>query len=206
MASGIERRDTRTHSVSHRSPHRRAGRREIAAFPQGETQHGEQEESDMEHNRTKHPSHVRLKGTLATLVVTGALLFSGAAPSSAEQIDPIPQPTGKTWKGNIYNATPYFPYVQVFDVRDPKKEADLSDPKLGWYFVLPFAPWEVDCKYWHSSMGWMYRGTHIQGIDDSGGPYNGYYETGYLATILDGGLKVDDVDEICFPGGDKPAG
>lgn len=136
-----------------------------------------------------------------TLVVTGA----GIAPALAEQLDPIPQPTGKTWKANIYNATPYFPYVQVFDVRDPKKEADLNDPKLKWYFVYPFAPWVVDCKYYHSTMGWMYRGTKVQGIDDAGGPVNGYYETGYLAAIVEKGLQVEDVDEICFKGGEGPA-
>jgi hypothetical protein len=138
----------------------------------------------------------------------GALAVAGAgiAPAMAEQLNPIPQPTGKTWKGNIYNATPYFPYVQVFDVRDPAKAADLNDPKLAWYYVYPFAPWVVDCKYYHLTMGWMYRGTKIQGIDDSGGPANGYYETGYLATILEGGLQLADVDELCFPGGDMPAG
>jgi hypothetical protein len=139
-----------------------------------------------------------------TLLGTWAVTGAGIAPALAEQLDPLPQPTGKTWNGNIYNATPYFPYVQVFDVRDPNKEAELDDPKLAWYFVYPFAPWVVDCKYWHSTMGWMYRGTKIQGIDDAGGPVDGYYETGYLATILDGGQKLEDVDEICFPGATEP--
>jgi hypothetical protein len=137
---------------------------------------------------------VALFGVLA---VTG----TGIAPALAKQPEPLYKPTGKIWKGTIYNATPYFPYVQVFDVMDPSKETDLQTPGLEFYYVLPFAPWEVDCKYNHSSMGWMYRGTHIQGIDDSGGPVDGYYETGYLATILENGQTLDDVDEICFPGG-----
>jgi len=105
-------------------------------------------------------SRPRRRRAVLGVALFGALAVTGAglAPAMAEQLNPIPQPTGKTWNGSIYNATPYFPYVQVFDVRDPAKEADLNDPKLAWYYVYPFAAWVVDCKYWHSSMGWMYRG------------------------------------------------
>jgi hypothetical protein len=160
----------------------------------------------MRHHRPGRPRNKRLRRWLLALAVACTAVGLGSGPSSAEQPNPIPKPSGKIWKGTIYNATPYFPYVQVFDVRDPNKAAELSDPKLRWYYVLPFAPWDVDCKYFHPTMGWMYRGTRIQGIDDSGGPYEGYYETGYLATILADGKLLADVDEICFPGGDQPAG
>ena len=156
------------------------------------------------------PVRVRLSrrgsaGLGAALLGVLAVIGVGFAPAQADQPANPFQPTGKTWKATIYNATPYVPYVNVFDVMDPTKASDLNTPGLKWYMVLPFAGWVVDCKYWHPAMGWMYRGTQIQGIDDAGGPKNGYYETGFLAAILEGGLYVDDLDEICFPGGDKPA-
>jgi hypothetical protein len=137
------------------------------------------------------------------VALLGALAVAGAgiAPAMAKQPEPFHQPTGKTWNATIYNATPYVPYVQVFDVMDPNKATDLSVPGLAFYYVVPFAGWVIDCKYNHPSMGWMYRGTKIQGIDDSGGPINGYYETGYLAAIIENGLLLGDIDEICFPGG-----
>ncbi|HEY6798208.1 MAG TPA: hypothetical protein VI248_26310 [Kineosporiaceae bacterium] len=124
--------------------------------------------------------------------------------SSAHADPPLTAPMkGKTWEASIYQMVVQWPYVQVAGVLDLNKPADI--PKLRWYYVLPQSNWVVDCKYYHPTMGWMYRGTRIQGITDAGGPFDGYYETGYMATILKNGLKLADVDELCFPGGDAGA-
>jgi hypothetical protein len=146
----------------------------------------------------------RMWGAAIAIPAVCVVVGLGVGQSSAKQLDPPPQASGKTWNGTIYNSAPYFPYVKVLDVLDPDKELDLTDPNVKYYYVMPFAAWEIDCKYYHPTLGWMYRGSHIQGIESSGGPSDGYYETSYLATILEGGQMVDDIDEICYPGGEEP--
>jgi hypothetical protein len=124
--------------------------------------------------------------------------------SAARAAEPIPAPmNGKTWEASIYQMVVQLPYVSVAGVLDENKPAFI--PKLEWYYVLPQSNWVVDCKYYHPTMGWMYRGTRIQGITHAGGPFDGYYETGFLATILRDNLKLADVDELCYPGGDAGA-
>lgn len=124
--------------------------------------------------------------------------------SSAHAAPPIAASMkGKTWPASIFQMVVALPYVQVAGVLDENAPADI--PKLTWYYVLPYAGWTVDCKYYHATMGWMYRGSQIQGIADAKGPFDGYYETGYMAAILANNLKLDDVDEICFSGGDAGA-
>jgi len=144
-----------------------------------------------------------------SVVLIGAWAITGThiAPSSAEQLDPIPQLTGKTWSGSLATEVgdPIYPYVPVLDVRTPGREADPNDPKLSWYYLPEVTTWEVGCTYRHSTMGWTYRGTKIAQIADSGGRVDGYYEMEYKYTKLDNRLKLADVDELCFPGGDAPA-
>jgi hypothetical protein len=143
------------------------------------------------------------------VALIGALAVTGTciAPSSAEQLDPSPQPTGKTWSAFLSTEAedPLYPYVPVLDVRTPDQAANLDDPKLSWYYLPEVTTWEVDCKYKHPTMGWMYRGTKITKIPNSGGQVDGYYEMGYKYTKLDNKLKLADVDELCFPDGDTPA-
>jgi hypothetical protein len=134
------------------------------------------------------------------LIGVCAVTVASLAPASAEQLDPIPQPTGKIWKGSLISGPkePTYPYVPVLDVRNPDGVTDLDDPKLSWYYMPQVSTWEVDCKYQHPLMGWMYRGTKIVGIPDSGGRVDGYYEMGFTFTKLDNKLKLADVDELCF--------
>lgn len=136
----------------------------------------------------------------AMLLGTSMAAISGTSPARASE--PIKAPMqGKKWRGSIYNMVPTFPYVGATAVVDVNKPTDFHSAR--WYFVLPQSNLWVDCKYYHPDMGWRYRVTQIQGITDAGGPFDGYYEVNFMYTILFDGLKLDDVDEICFPGGDE---
>jgi hypothetical protein len=148
-----------------------------------------------------------LRAGSKTSVVLAALLLGTSTAvtfntSPARAGEPIKAPMqGKKWRGSIYNMVPTFPYVGVTAVFDVNKPLDV--PSARWYYVLPQANLWVDCKYYHPSMGWRYRVTQIQGITDAGGPLDGYYEVQFLYVVLENGLKLADVDEICFPNGDK---
>jgi hypothetical protein len=151
------------------------------------------------------PRPVRARRKLSAAVAALLLGVSAAATldiSSARAQGPITAPMqGKKWSAKLVQMMSPLPYVQVMGVLDANKPADL--PKVTWYYVLPRQHWWVDCKYYHARMGWMYRGSEVEGVTDSGGPSNGYYEVGRMSTILMDGLTLEDVTDICFPGGDE---
>jgi hypothetical protein len=139
----------------------------------------------------------------AALIGVCAVTAPRFAPASAVQLDPIPKPSSKTWPGVLYpDRAGTYEYVTVHDVRNLKGPTDWTDGSTAHVVVL-YVKWEIDCKYKHPTMdGWMYRGTKIETIEQSGGQVDGYYE------VNSGNSRVNDetdpakglaaVDEFCF--------